>query len=71
MTAMRLAFCGLFLSGAAAVGAEPARSIRLPAAPVLPQPMPPAPDPGAVVRLAGDSLYVVAAGGGLLRFARA
>ena len=49
----------LLLAPTAADGAEPARSIRLPAAPVLPQPMPPAPDPGAVVRLAGDSLYVI------------
>jgi len=49
----------LLLAPSAAVGAEPARSIRLPAAPVLPQPMPPAPNPAAVVRLAGDSLYVI------------
>lgn len=43
---------------ASAVGfAEP--PIRVPAAPVVPQPMPPAPRPDAAIRLAGDSLFVI------------
>lgn len=57
--ANRGACLALLLVASPAVGAEPAKTIRLPAAPVLPQPMPPAPNPGAAVRLAGDSLYVV------------
>lgn len=43
---------------ASAVGfAEP--PIRVPAAPVVPLPMPPAPRPDATVRLAHDSLFVI------------
>lgn len=48
----------LLLAAAAAVGAaEP--PIRVPSAPVVPQPMPAPPGPDASLRLAGDALYVI------------
>lgn len=57
MTAFRLAFAGILLSGLTVLAAD--GPIRLPVSPVVPTPMPSPPSPDAKVGLLGDQWYVI------------